>query len=48
LLSWTPVEPYQVKKVVPGPAALTSVTFKHGGDRVVVEIVCQAGGPVRV
>jgi serine/threonine-protein kinase len=45
LVSWTPEEPYKVKKVVPGPAAQTSVTFKHGGDRVIMTVTCHAGIP---
>jgi serine/threonine-protein kinase len=45
LLSWKAKKSYRVDSVNPGPAAVTSVVFLHGGEGIRMIITCQGGVP---
>jgi hypothetical protein len=45
LLSWTAQKPYKAREVDAGPAAATSVTFKHGKDLITMTVTCSGGVP---
>jgi serine/threonine-protein kinase len=45
ILSWSPVKPYKVDRVVAGPAAAPAVTFKQHGTRITMTVTCSGGVP---
>lgn len=45
LLSWTPIRPYQVEQVDPGPATAATAAFRHGNRTVQMTITCVDGVP---
>jgi hypothetical protein len=45
LISWSPLQGYQVGNVTRGPAATARVTFDSHANRVTMVVSCSAGVP---
>lgn len=48
LISWSPLQGYQVGGVIRGPALTARVTFESRADRVTMTVSCSAGVPSAV
>jgi serine/threonine protein kinase len=45
ILSYSAIDPYQVRRVQPGPGPAPRVVFRNGSSRVVMIVTCDAGVP---